>query len=162
MAILSDALRPGDLGFPASYEPLPFRDDDGGRAAAGFRGSTRDCVTRAIAIATGRPYAAVYEAFNVLAQHERPRAGRSRSSSRTGVHRRTYERYLSGLGWRWTPTMRIGSGCTTHLCVGELPADRLIARLSRHVVAVLDGVVHDTDDPTRGGDRYVYGWWAAA
>jgi hypothetical protein len=30
--------------------------NDGGRADAGFRGETGDCVTRAIAIATGKPY----------------------------------------------------------------------------------------------------------
>lgn len=38
-----------------------FVKDDGGRGAAGFSGSTRDCVTRAIAIASQRPYAEVYE-----------------------------------------------------------------------------------------------------
>jgi hypothetical protein len=28
--------------------PLPFRYDDGGRAAAGFRGTTGDCGIRAV------------------------------------------------------------------------------------------------------------------
>ena len=37
--------------------------DDGGRAAAGFKGEAGDCVTRAIAIATGRPYREVYDAL---------------------------------------------------------------------------------------------------
>jgi hypothetical protein len=30
--------------------PIPFVRHDGGRAAAGFKGKTQDCVTRAIAI----------------------------------------------------------------------------------------------------------------
>jgi hypothetical protein len=35
--------------------------DDGGRAAAGFKGSAGDCVCRAIAIASGRHYKEVYD-----------------------------------------------------------------------------------------------------
>ena len=37
--------------------------NDGGRAAAGYKGQTGDCVTRAIAIATERPYREVYDAL---------------------------------------------------------------------------------------------------
>ena len=51
---------------------MEFIYDDGGRAAAGFKGKTGDCVTRAIAIATGRPYREVYDRLNEIAQeHER-------------------------------------------------------------------------------------------
>lgn len=38
--------------------------DDGGRAAAGFKGQTGDCVTRALAIALGRDYREVYDAMH--------------------------------------------------------------------------------------------------
>lgn len=138
---------------------LPFVLDDGGRAAAGFRGDTRDCVTRAIAIATGLPYLEVYNAINERATRERPRGGRSRSSARTGVHKTTSSKFLADLGWRWTATMQIGSGCTVHLRPGELPAGRLIVSVSRHFTTVVDGVVHDTHDPSRGGMRCVYGYW---
>jgi hypothetical protein len=34
-----------------------FLCNDGGRIAAGFKGDAGNCVTRAIAIATGKPYA---------------------------------------------------------------------------------------------------------
>ena len=50
---------------------LPFVHDDGGRAAAGFKGEARDCVTRAIAIATGLPYREVYDTINEVAEDER-------------------------------------------------------------------------------------------
>ena len=133
--------------------------NDGGRAAAGFKGSTGDCVTRAIAIATERPYLEVYEALNMLATSERPRRGKKRSSARTGVFRKTYEKYLLSLGWKWVPTMKIGSGCTVHLKAEELPKGRLIASVSRHLVAVIDGFIHDTDDPGRDGTRCVYGYY---
>jgi hypothetical protein len=36
---------------------------DGGRAGAGFVGSTGDCVVHAIAIATGKEYREVYDAI---------------------------------------------------------------------------------------------------
>ena len=134
--------------------------NDGGRAAAGFRGETGDCVTRAIAIATKTPYQDVYAALNHLAQNERRYRGR-RSSARTGVFKKTYKRYLQTLGpWAWMPTMRIGQGCTVHLRTAELPGGRLIVKVSKHLVAVIDGVVHDTHDPSRDGMRCVYGWWA--
>jgi hypothetical protein len=48
-------------------ETLPWVYDDGGRYAAGFRPrDVGDCVTRAIAIATGKPYPAVVEMVNTM------------------------------------------------------------------------------------------------
>lgn len=135
--------------------------DDGGRAAADFKGTTRDCVCRAIAIAAELPYAKVYDALNAAATRERPRTGRRRSSARTGVHKTTIKRYLESLGFSWTPTMHIGSGCKVHLRADELPAGRLVVSASRHLVAVIDGVIHDTHDPSRDGTRCVYGYWTA-
>ena len=70
-----------------------------------------------------------------------------------------YKSYLAALGFRWTPTMTIGSGTRVHLRVGELPAGRLIVRCSRHLTAVVDGVIRDTHDPSRHGTRAVYGYW---
>lgn len=134
-------------------------NNDGGRAAAGFKGSTGDCVTRAIAIATGKPYREVYDALNLLAEKERPRGKKKRSDARTGVHRGTYHRYLLSLGFTWTPTMTIGSGCKVHLRPDELPGGVIIAKTSRHLCAVIDGAVHDTHDPTREGNRCVYGYY---
>jgi hypothetical protein len=134
---------------------------DGGRHAAGYTGQARDCVTRAIAIATGHAYQDVYDALNTLAKKERtgPRK-RSVSHARTGVYTSTYRKYLAGLGWHWTPTMHIGQGCTVHFTAEELPHGRLIVTISRHLVAVIDGVVHDTSMPDpRGGTRCVYGYF---
>ena len=133
--------------------------NDGGRKDAGRKGDTRDCVCRAIAIATERPYAEVYEALNAAGRLERPRDGKARSTARSGVQKTTTRRYIESLGWIWTPTMQIGSGCTVHLRADELPAGRLIVSVSRHLVAVVDGVIHDTHDPAREGTRCVYGYY---
>jgi hypothetical protein len=141
---------------------VTFQINDGGRGAAGRRGHAGDCVCRAIAIAAELPYAEVYAALNEAAVHERPRIGRKRSSARTGIKIPTIRRYLAAIGWRWVPTMQIGSGCTVHLRADELPSGRLIVSVSRHLVAVIDGVIHDTHDPTRDGTRCVYGYYTKA
>lgn len=137
--------------------------DDGGRAQAGYKGTAGDCVVRAIAIATSQSYQETYDAINILAKSERSCKGRRRqSSSRTGVGRTTYQKYLESLGWVWTPTMQIGQGCKVHLRPDELPKGRLIVRVSKHMVAVIDGIIHDTHDPSRNGTRCVYGYFSQA
>ena len=67
--------------------------DDGGRAAAGFKGALAICVTRAIAIETGLPTMRSYDALNQEATRKRPPLRlsgkrRPRSSARTGVYPR--------------------------------------------------------------------------
>ena len=140
---------------------MRFVLNDGGRAEAGYLGQPRDCVTRSISIATGKPYQEVYDALNLLAASERTGPPKKkRSNSRTGVYRTSYERYLLSLGWRWTPTMTIGSGCKVHLCESEPPPGKLVVRVSKHVTAVIDGVLHDTHDCSRRGTRCVYGYFS--
>ncbi len=139
---------------------MQFVLDDGGRLAAGYRGRAGDCVTRAIAIATANPYQEVYDALNRLTVKERlGRRKRTKSNSESGVFRRTYQRYLTTLGWQWIPTMKVGSGCQVHLKASELPSGRLIVKVSRHLTAVIDGVLHDTHDCSRAGTRCVYGYF---
>lgn len=139
---------------------MSWQYNDGGREAAGFLGDSGDCVVRAIAIATSLPYKHVYDQINVLSKGERvSKRKRRKSSAREGVYRQTYQKYLESLGWKWTPTMNIGSGCKVHLDPKELPGGRLIVRVSKHMVAMIDGVVHDRYDPSREGNRCVYGFF---
>lgn len=148
---------------------MKFVFNDGGRAAAGYHGSANDCVTRAIAIVSGLPYQQVYDAINERAQNER-RGKRKRgiSHARTGVYKPTYKKYLEDLGFVWMPTMFIGSGCKVHLVADELPMGKLIVSVSKHLTAVIDGVIHDTFNPQREivdvatgriQRRCVYGYW---
>lgn len=140
---------------------IPFEHDDGGRVAAGFRGSTGDCVTRAITIASGAPYREVYDTIHAMLRADPKCKARGKTSPRDGVPRRIYDPLLATLGFVWTPTMGFGTGCTVHLLPEELPPGRLVVRLSKHVAAVVDGVLHDTYDCSRGGTRCVYGYWRA-
>lgn len=153
---------------------LPYVHDDGGRAGAGFRGKARDCVTRAIAIATGLPYADVYAAIAKGVGSER---GSTVATARNGVNikRKWFRDYMLSLGFTWVPTMQVGQGCTTHLTPGEIPMQgRLVVSVSKHVTAVIDGVIHDDHDPSRATEviqsdgsvrlahRCVYGYWTLA
>ena len=141
-------------------EALGFVYNDGGRETAGYKGTTGDCVTRAIAIVTGKPYQEVYDALfygiKELAQ------GRSRASvrasrsvglrgttPRNGVDKKVYHKYLLSLGYKWIPTMLIGQGCKVHLRANELPSGRIICRVSKHLTAVIDGVINDIFNPSR-------------
>jgi hypothetical protein len=137
-----------------------FRFHDGGRTAAGYRGKTGDCVVRSIAIATGLPYQHIYDLVNRSSVHERTGTRkRGKSNARTGVYKSTIKRVMNSLGWVWTPTMQIGSGCTVHLRPDELPPGRLVVSVSKHLTAVIDGVILDTHDCSRRGTRCVYGYW---
>lgn len=132
-----------------------FRTDGGRSQYFSGEKAVGDCVTRAIAIATQRDYLEVYKA---LAKGQEQR-GRGRSA-RNGVGRKVYQAYLESIGWEWVPTMKIGQGCQVHLREDELPTDRtIIVRLSRHLSAVVHGVIYDSYDPSRGGNRCVYGYF---
>ena len=144
-----------------------FIQDDGGRAAAGYKGKAGDCVCRAVAIASGRPYQEVYDRLargNATQRTTRRSRGRRCEGEQTAAHgiltgRKWFKDYMAELGATWVPTMKIGSGCKVHLRADELPKGRLAVNVSRHLAAVIDGVIHDTYDCSRGGTRCVYGYW---
>lgn len=140
--------------------------DDGGRAEAGFKGVAGDCAARALAIGLGLDYRFIYDDLTetvrlaaqdrkVIAQYVAERG----ATPRRGTLVSAVKAYLQVLGWTWVPTMHIGSGCKVHLRAEELPAGTVIARLSKHICTVIDGVIHDTYDCSRDGTRCVYGYW---
>lgn len=128
--------------------------DDGGRSQYFEAEHVGDCACRAIAIATERDYKQVY---SELARMQKAQ-GRKRSA-RNGVTIDNVRKYMENHGWRWVPTMKVGQGCKVHMRKYELPSGRIVCRLSGHVAAVIDGVLHDTYDCTREGTRCVYGYW---
>ncbi len=143
-----------------------FTYNDGGRAATGRKGSASDCVCRAVAIAAELPYDEVYArlAEGNATQRKSKHTPKGSRSARNGINttRKWFKDYMLELGFEWTPTMSIGSGCKVHLRSDQLPAGRLVCNVSRHQVAVIDGMVHDDHDCTRNGTRCVYGYWAKA
>lgn len=151
----------------ARGQALGFQFNDGGREAAGFKGGAGDCVVRAIAIAAELPYMQVYEDLRIAnttyAEQRNDKLARrlaeKGSSPRNGNHRNVFHDYILGHGFEWVPTMKIGAGCQVHLLANELVEGRLIVKVSKHLSAVIDGVIHDTHNPSRGGSRCVYGYY---
>lgn len=141
----------------------PFCYHDGGRQDAGYKGKAGDCVTRAIAIAAQLPYQQVYDALaqGTGAQRATRKTPKRAKSARSGINtqRQWFKDYMTGLGFEWVATMAIGQGCQVHLNARELPPGRLVVSVSRHYTAMIDGVIFDTSDCSRNGQRCVYGYW---
>lgn len=122
---------------------------DGGRSNY-FKGTTGDCVVRAICNATGKDYKEVYNDLWEM-QFDSPR---------NGVKPKVYKKYIEDvLGWTWCNCMEIGKGCKVHLNEFQLPNTVLIVRLSKHLTCVKNRVLYDTYDCSRNGTRCVYGFW---
>jgi hypothetical protein len=153
--------------FSKSQEIFPLQLNDGGREKAGFKGGAGDCVVRSIAIAAKLPYMQVYEDLRSANEsyaelrndHLARRLSNKGSSPRNGNHRNVFHDYIVGLGFEWVPTMKVGAGCQVHLRPNELPDGILIVKVSKHLTAIVDGVIQDTHDPSRRGNRCVYGYY---
>jgi len=150
-----------------SSSNLKFINNDGGRAAAGYRGQAGDCVVRSIAIVSGLSYQKIYndlfkanEEFRNTSRTKLARSLKKKNDSpRSGTHRIVLKKYLAKLGFKWTPTMFVGKGCKIHLKKEELPSGTLLVSCSKHITVVKDGVLYDTHDCSRNGTRCVYGYW---
>ena len=155
------------LNLFRSHSQFPFKRNDGGRVSAGFKGGAGDCVVRSIAIASGLPYLQVYEELrsanasyaDLRNDKLARRLNQTGASPRNGNHRKVFHDYILGLGFEWVPTMKVGAGCEVHLRPNELPTGVLIIKVSKHLTAIIDGVIQDTHDPSRGGNRCVYGYY---
>ena len=153
--------------FGRSSPTYPFQRNDGGREAAGFKGGAGDCVVRSIAIAANLPYLQVYEDLRSANANYADlrndklarRLNQTGSSPRNGNHRNVFHDYITKQGFDWVPTMRVGQGCQVHLRPDELPSGILIVKVSRHLTAIVNGVIQDTHDPSREGRRCVYGYY---
>lgn len=137
--------------FNEIFDQSDFVKNDGGRAASGRKGFAGDCVCRAIAIATGKPYDEVYRD---LAQANKAAGGKA--SARNGLKRKVFEKYLNDLGWTWHSAPKFEGRKARH---SDMPDGVVIVRMARHVACVIDGVLHDTWDSRR---KMVYGYWARA
>lgn len=125
-------------------------NDDGGRSKYFQAENVGDCVVRAIAIATERDYKEIYDELKEINKGK---------SCRNGTPPKVYKKWFKDHGWKWTPTMKVGKGCSVHMREDELPKGVIVTRLSRHLACVIDGVLFDTYDCSREGTRCVYGYW---
>lgn len=133
-----------------------------------------DCVTRAIANATGKDYLEVYNRLKEMCKSNKKYANESGKLVRNGVPMPIVKKYLEKeLGWSWHGINR-GAGESLHLTEDELPAGNLIISISKHLTNVRDGVIYDTYNCSvkvyrdydgnliRNDRRTVYGYWTAS
>lgn len=122
---------------------MEFVWNDGGRSASGFVGTTGDCVTRAIAIATGVAYREVYDCLAQI----------SDKSPRHGMSIDIASDYLAERQWTRFPGDNLPFEPIT------MPKGVVIAHVSKqsgecnHMCTLIDRVVHDTWNAA--DDRYI-------
>lgn len=140
---------------------LDFQYNSGGRENYFKKERVGDCVCRAIAIANDMDYLEVYNMINEYAKKEHiTKRKKKKSSARNGVFKGTEKKILEKLGWSWVATMEIGKGCQVHLRANEIPMNKtIIVQVSRHLTCVKSGVINDTYDCSKDGNRCVYGYW---
>lgn len=140
---------------------MHFVKNDGGRADAGFKGSTGDCGIRAAAIVLDKPYKEVYDAlqeiqtaFNAKKRNLKP----SHRYVRNGVWKEVMHTYVTSFGAEWVPLASIGGEVVrVHDVAERWPNHRIVMRLARHFSAMVGGVNLDTwaQIPV----KRVYGIW---
>lgn len=127
---------------------MKFIWHDGGRAACGFVGQTGDCVTRSIAIATGRVYRDVYQAL-------------SETSSRTarhGIDDGVASQYLRALGWKRMTAEK--------MTPADLPPGALMlvfnsfhTNRTGHMSCMVDHTIYDTWNPLEDPEYHLVEYW---
>ena len=118
---------------------IAYQHDDGGRREAGRKGTARDCVARAIAIATGTAYDAVYKEVARLNKER----GNGRRSARNGVPKRVTNMACEAFG---LVKVKLPAGPRpTYTEAHERYGDCVVST-TRHVCALVGGALRDTFD----------------
>lgn len=147
-------------GFPSV---VSFRECDGGRAAAGFKGSAGDCGVRAAAIVTGRDYQEVYEEIferqRTFKAKSRRKAVKERTASpREGVWKEVMHEFMQAADAEWIPLSTIGGEVVrVEDVAARWPKGRLVMRLGKHFSAMVDPV--NMDSWAQHPQKRVYGVW---
>ena len=119
---------------------IGYEFDDGGREAAGYRGSARDCAARALAIASGADYRDCYAA---LAEANARYEANGRRSARNGIDRRASDRVKKAFGFT---KVKLPKGPRpTYTEAYERYGDCMVTT-TRHICAIIDGTLRDTFD----------------
>ena len=124
--------RPAEQMANASVSPMiGYVYGDGGRWEAGFKGSAGDCVTRALAILTGRPYRERYRAL----ANANARAGGKRSA-RNGIRKGAEAEVFQACG---LVKVALGKGPRPTYSEAYQQYGDCIVSTTRHLAALVDG-----------------------
>jgi len=125
-----------------------FVYNDGGRSEAGFKTQT-DCGIRAVAIACDISYKDARGILKKAAKNGKQGNGQIAN----GIYKEDLNTALETLGFKWSPAPKFEGRKAKHY---DLPKGKVIAKMSKHFVAVIDNVIHDTWDSS---EKMVYGYW---
>lgn len=106
----------------------------------------KNCVARAICLATGISFIEVHFTLEMLGQLEgtvgaAPRNGRRRRSHPTrGMFRATYQQWLERLGWEY---VTVPQGMMLDLMPHQ---GTIIIQFRRHLATAVEGIIYDTWD----------------
>ena len=127
---------------------MEFVWHDGGRAACGYVGTTGDCVTRSIAIATGDVYRDVYKSLSGMADQ----------TARHGISDPVLNQFLAGRGWRSAEAGEVG--------IERLPKGVVLVEFESvgrkrigHMSCVIDHTVYDTWNPFEDPEHRIVRYW---
>ena len=136
---------------------IGYQYDDGGRKESGRRGEAGDCVVRAIAIAAGVAYDAVYEEVAWLNKEY----GNGRLSARDGVGKEVVAAAMEEFGFRRVERIKLWrNGHPDHPTLTEAHEryGDCVALTRVHAYALVGGRLRDTADgrvwvDSRNNDR---------
>lgn len=130
--------------------------DDAGRPS--YMNNVNDSVCRSIAIATGMTYEETTNLLNKYIEESGYDVAYIKNDY-SRVAKEVAHKLLLNLQFTWVPRMLFACGCHTHLRKSELPNGTLIVSISKHFTCIIDGIIHDVYDPSRLGNRCVYGFY---
>jgi len=132
---------------------LPFTLNDGGRSHSKRPKQRNDCVVRALVLTTGMSYDDVYDVLRIVAR----RKSGQRFDLRGFLEATGNQFHNSHFDWKSYPAIKgyprldLGTFCRRN------PTGTFIVKVSKHVLAVIDGVA--IDDAPISHKRCVYGSW---
>jgi len=129
---------------------IRYTFNDGGRADAGYKGKTGDCVVRAIAIASRKPYKEVYGAMAKTMQqagyrasgnayNQRPRAGNKPARNARDVQQDVLKQF------GYTKVRLLHGARPTYTDAYSMYGDCIVGT-TKHIAALVDGALHDIFD----------------
>lgn len=139
--------------------------DDGGRAEAGYASIYGDCMYRSLAIAAQMPFIAARTLIVEAIRLERAAAPRAPTMK---LMMTAQPKVMEALGWPRTVVRQKGQP-RQWLEPEQLPLGRLVVLVGggSHFLAVIDRVVHDSQEPSRNCEHRrrerlsVYHYWSS-